>query len=1374
MLLRQSILFLLLVMLPLHILADDFFIHLTPKGLLNRNNLLRNNLDQILSPSTRQNIQNLRFSGPLKHEKYDRQFQNWLKVRISDAGQADLLNTLRDQGIITMYEPVNTLKINPISNDSLVQEQWYLYTINVADAWNITRGSAEVIVGVIDTGIDYHHPDLQGSLWINEAELYGLDGVDDDQNGFIDDFYGWDFTDAPRFPDGGDYKDPDNDPMDEYGSGHGTQVAGIIAAQSNNRIGISGIAPQVKVMNIRAGTASGYLEEDDVANAILYALDNGARIVNMSFGDVVLSRFLKDVIYYAYKQGLIMVASAGNSADDQLYYPAGLAETISVGASNSEDQRAGFSSYGSTLDLIAPGQDILSTAVGGKYNTVSGTSFSAPMVSAVAAMLLSINPEYDQEQIRHILKTSTEDILLPGWDSFSGAGRLSAWRAVNVRDGGILSLIHPPNHSTSAQDHIHLIGTALHPDMQQLEIDYGLGKDPQQWFLLNSFRQRQFLADTLGIISTIGIGDTLLTLRLRMNMANGNTDEQRSLLTIDRTAPRITNVQMITLYDGPTRSILITFETDDICTAKIHLRPAGSDQFLHVKTMDYETRHHRIKIKASEFKGTYEYFIEARNGSGLISVENQNGQYYRFSLSDQFDWQEFREVPWHLPAGYFLPRAYDLDQDGQLEVIISRYNENNAFGVVEIYEFGNDRFEQRMQTDFVAIPRDAGDVDGDGRSDLLLGFGQKSFLLEAENSSSFPSGIVWADSTNFWAAGYSDLDNDGKGEIIGRVDSVYIVLEAIGDNRFAEIGRLGNPTSGDNLFGVPEIWVMDFSGDQSQEVAFADYDGDILLYGSEYDNSFRFLTALRTWHEDNLPLLSGICRPNETIFMAASHTSDDLNYEHEFEARYWTIQQFGYDAYTEAFSETDRLHIYGYQNRKDYDSGIRLHNFNDRLFLFTALFPNLHIFELKEDSIIPVWHRGDARSNQILIADFDGDGRDEFYYNNGTQIKGFTLPGQNRPNRPYPFHAHPLDSTRISLEWGSVAGATGYHIYRGDRPGNLENIAAVRINHFIDEGRSLDTTYYYAVSAIDSTYPVWESRQSDLDSAQTSIPPRLIDVQVVTDRQVILIMDKLVQLSEDFPLRVVSRRHSQTATSALLLKDKKSLLVGFPGPFPAGRIDTLEIEHLYDVNGVPIDQNHRSITFSYFPAAPEPFVIGFRIIDRFLLEIRFSESMSATALVDTENYRLFPRGAVTSVTIADPENTIVHLELSRDSRVGALGEESFLMMENLYSARGILLEKARKIYLREELSDLSEAYVYPQPVKPQHTHVTFAKLPENTQINIFSINGQLIRNLQQDNFYGGIRWDLHDDNHQPLSSGVYLYELVHGTEKKLGKLILVR
>ena len=189
-----------------------------------------------------------------------------------------------------------------------------------------------------------------------------------------------------------------------------------------------------------------------MAKAIIYAVENGARIINMSFGDVVLSRFLKDVIQFAFSRNVIMVASSGNSATNEIHYPSGLAETISVGSSTRDDVLSGFSNFGNTIDLVAPGSEIISTAVGGGYNYVNGTSFSAPVVSAVAALVLSNNPGFSAEQVRNILKTSADDILYNGWDNLSGAGRVSAENALLVPYAGILNISFPVTNQSTAEN----------------------------------------------------------------------------------------------------------------------------------------------------------------------------------------------------------------------------------------------------------------------------------------------------------------------------------------------------------------------------------------------------------------------------------------------------------------------------------------------------------------------------------------------------------------------------------------------------------------------------------------------------------------------------------------------------------------------------------------------------------------------------------------------------------------------------------------------------------------------------------------------------------------------------------------------------------
>ncbi|MCA2005470.1 MAG: S8 family serine peptidase, partial [Ignavibacterium sp.] len=215
---------------------------------------------------------------------------------------------------IEYIQIANIYEVDSIPNDSLIYQQWALQKIKSFDAWNITQGVDSVLLAIIDTGIDFNHPDLKNKIYINVGET-GLDtfgndkrlnGVDDDANGFIDDYMGWDFTDRVGFPfdsTGGDYLNWDNNPYDD--NGHGTYIAGIAAAETNNFIGVAGAAPEIKILNLRAFDPGGYGEEDDVAAAILYAINMKAKVINMSFGDNSFSLVLRDIIQYAYSKNLV-------------------------------------------------------------------------------------------------------------------------------------------------------------------------------------------------------------------------------------------------------------------------------------------------------------------------------------------------------------------------------------------------------------------------------------------------------------------------------------------------------------------------------------------------------------------------------------------------------------------------------------------------------------------------------------------------------------------------------------------------------------------------------------------------------------------------------------------------------------------------------------------------------------------------------------------------------------------------------------------------------------------------------------------------------------------------------------------------------------
>ncbi|MGB0454885.1 MAG: S8 family peptidase [Bacteriovoracaceae bacterium] len=292
--------------------------------------------------------------------------------------------------------------------------------VKALDAWNMTRGDSSVVVAVIDTGVDYKHQDLHRNIWVNELEKNGSLGVDDDGNGYVDDVYGYDFANN------------DSDPMD--GHGHGTHCAGVIGA-THNSIGIAGIMNEVTLLSVKFLSDKGSGTMVGAIRSVEYAVKNGAHILSNSWGGGPRSEALYDAIKAAGDQGVLFVAAAGNSKsnnDKKPTYPATyqLDNVVSVGAMNGKGKRASFSSYGArTVHVFAPGENIVSTIPGHKYQSMSGTSMATPLVSGIAGLLLSKNPGLTYEEIRDILiKSSNKSLDL---NSISQSdGRVNAYRAL--------------------------------------------------------------------------------------------------------------------------------------------------------------------------------------------------------------------------------------------------------------------------------------------------------------------------------------------------------------------------------------------------------------------------------------------------------------------------------------------------------------------------------------------------------------------------------------------------------------------------------------------------------------------------------------------------------------------------------------------------------------------------------------------------------------------------------------------------------------------------------------------------------------------------------------------------------------------------------
>lgn len=344
---------------------------------------------------------------------------------------AVLAAKLRHHGLVQQAQVLPEQRIVGQPNDPEVFRQYYLPLIDAYRAWDVVPSGRPAVVAIVDTGIDTLHSDLQGSLWHNTGESgrdsRGLDkrtnGVDDDNNGFVDDWFGWDFV-------GADGKTGDNTPLP--GNPHGTHVGGIVAAQINNAIGMAGVGKNVVVMPIKVGRDDPSSESvARSADAILYAAAMRADVINCSFGSTSPTFADITVVQKATQLGSLVIGAAGNEASEQAFYPAAYAEAVSVAATGTSDRVALFSNVHSTVDVCAPGVGIFSTIPRNTYTSYDGTSMATPVVSAIAAMVRQCFPSYTPAQVRAALIAGCDNIdtLNPGYQGLIGMGRVNAFRS---------------------------------------------------------------------------------------------------------------------------------------------------------------------------------------------------------------------------------------------------------------------------------------------------------------------------------------------------------------------------------------------------------------------------------------------------------------------------------------------------------------------------------------------------------------------------------------------------------------------------------------------------------------------------------------------------------------------------------------------------------------------------------------------------------------------------------------------------------------------------------------------------------------------------------------------------------------------------------
>jgi beta propeller repeat protein len=462
------------------------------------------------------------------------------------------------------------------------RDLWGILRVRAPEAWDLTQGQG-VVVAVIDTGIDTAHPDLAANLWVNPGEDVDHDGVvspadsngvDDDHNGFVDDLNGFDFANSEDADGDGDYDDPgdvsDPDPFDDFG--HGTHVAGTIAAAANNGIGVAGVAPRARLMALKGFRASGETPDSVLARAMVYAADNGARVINNSWSCSVrcpTNPVLEEAQAYAAALGVTVVTSAGNRFDDVVFYsPKWRHDNVVVGATDDRDRPAVFTNTGFLVSVVAPGSGdfnasgifipqraILSTrssgavldadgggvfTVGGEYLRWVGTSMSAPHVSGIAALILALHPDFTPDEVRAVVRGSARDLGDPGFDRVTASGLADAAAAAAS-----------PRPSVRAQFAAPVPGANVVPDAETVVIrgvvigsvvdavlSVGFGRDPSSFEPIPLVSPLPEAEGELARWDVSGRDDGSYVLRLEVRGADGATALEFLPLVLERNVPR--------------------------------------------------------------------------------------------------------------------------------------------------------------------------------------------------------------------------------------------------------------------------------------------------------------------------------------------------------------------------------------------------------------------------------------------------------------------------------------------------------------------------------------------------------------------------------------------------------------------------------------------------------------------------------------------------------------------------------------------------------------------------------------------------------------------------------------------------------------------
>ncbi len=679
------------------------------------------------------------------------------------AAREDVLYAEPNQRLKVCVEP---LPLAAAPTDFEFSRQWALHNagqtggkagadIGALEAWAVTTGSLDIVVAIIDTGVDYFHPDLEANIWRNPREIPG-NGVDDDANGYVDDAHGYDFV------------SDDGDPMDD--NLHGTHVAGILAAVGNDENGIAGVAWSAGVMALKAFDETGSGSLDDTVSAIAYAEAAGARVINASWGTTTRSRALDEAVADAVRRGVVVVAAAGNNGSDVSFHPAAVPEAIAVGSTDAKDLSSTFSNHGPFVDVVAPGDLIHSTAPNANWTLLSGTSMAAPHVSGLAVLLLARRPEFTPAEIRAIVQSTTDEVRT---DRYTGAGRVHAGRAVQISEPLPTASLELP---VLLSGRVVLGGEAGGNGFAGYRVEIGSGARPDAWTEVSASASPTVGGVLVPDFDTSRFDDGEYSMRLSVTNSAGQAAIARGVASVRnvRLASPANNdvwrrgdsleLRGTVFGDGRTFDVAWGLGRQPTEWFETGVNRMGGGQSPRVDEV--------LAFWDPRVAGTNQFVtfrLEARDGGRLVGEAYARMVHLEGRLRPGW--------PRHLPFQEEFPEASwrefnvaDLDGNGGQEIILVDHGEpgGRAPRLKVLEPDGSERWGVDLPAG--APEHDspvAGDVDGDGRLEVFVDTGSGGWI-HGFTSTGVPLGGDWpvAPGGDHFGKIVADIDGDGRAELI--------------------------------------------------------------------------------------------------------------------------------------------------------------------------------------------------------------------------------------------------------------------------------------------------------------------------------------------------------------------------------------------------------------------------------------------------------------------------------------------------------------------------------------------------------------------------------------------------------------------------------